>query len=346
MRATRLLAMAIPMILGGVMAGCPVPATGPGANNGGGGGGGGGGAKVDPNTCAIKGSDAGRKLVAFLGATVELDTQLTQLESMVRTSCTRMGTELALPADQMSGDTKTICTNVANAVKADLTAGLKANASFTVKYKPSVCTVNVDAAAQIAAQCEASAQANVDVRCSGTCEGTCSGACSGRCAAKNADGSCAGQCDGTCQGSCHGTCQGSADVQGDAQCQAAANVHANVTATCTDPVLDVTYDAAVVVDKAKVDMVKKAAMAGLPSLLMVAAKVNGPVQAAFTTWAKTAQDLGASVGDLAGAFGDQAICVTGQIGAAVEAMAHIQVEISVSVEASAEVGGACGATSG
>lgn len=306
----------------------------------------GGGAKVDPGSCAIKGSDAGRKLTAFLEATVALDTQLTDLEGTVKTACLAMASELSLPADKLKGDTAAICKNVAEGIRANLKIGLKENAKFNVKYKPAVCTVNVDAAARASLECEGSASANASVKCTGACQGTCTGACSGRCAAQNAQGECAGECEGTCQGSCSGSCEGSAEVSGSAECRADAEVRANIEATCTEPELEITYDVALAIDTSKIEAVKRAAQKGLPTLLMVAAKVNGPVKSAFTTWAQTAKQLYDSASDLAGAFEDQALCVSGQIGAAFEAMAHIEVEINVTVEASAEVGGACGAEAG
>jgi hypothetical protein len=59
-------------------------------------------------------------------------------------------------------------------------------------------------------------------------------------------------------------------------------------------------------------------------------------------WAKSARELGASVGDIAGSFQDQALCITGQINAAVGALASIEANISVSVSVSASASGAVG----
>jgi hypothetical protein len=92
--------------------------------------------------------------------------------------------------------------------------------------------------------------------------------------------------------------------------------------------------------------VKRAAQKGLPRLLLVAAKANGPVKRAFITWSKTAEELGASATDVAGQLGNQAVCVGGQLTAAAAMIGSIKVNIDVSVEASAEVGGACGASAG
>jgi hypothetical protein len=99
-----------------------------------------------------------------------------------------------------------------------------------------------------------------------------------------------------------------------------------------------------VADTAKLEAAIGAIKYGLPRLLVVRAKLTGPVQRAVKVWARTAQDLSKSG---AGAFKDlgaQAMCVSGQVAAAFSAVAEVNVSVSVSVEASASVGGAAGAS--
>lgn len=337
---TGLFAMALASGLVALLAGCPaggVP-TAPGGL------GGATSSRVDPNTCGnYAATDAGRKLKAFLEATVQLDAAVKNTENYLRDSCALMARELGVATD---GDTRTVCTNVSNALREHLSVGLKAGAKLTIKYQPAVCTVDVQAAASAAAECQAKAQADVAVRCEGGCSGTCEGTCEGTCAGKagtgGTAGQCAGECQGTCRGTCSGGCTGHADVEAEASCKAKAEVSANVEAKCTEPKLDVTFDAAVVVDKSKVDAAVRAIQAGLPRILMVQAKMSGPVKAAFVTWSRASAELAAAGQGLVSSLGEQAMCVLGQIRAAAGMLAGIEASISVQVEVSAEVSASAG----
>ena len=73
-------------------------------------------------------------------------------------------------------------------------------------------------------------------------------------------------------------------------------------------------------------------------------KLTGPIQHAFKSWSRTAKKLSQSGASAFKDLGAQAMCVSGQIGAAFGAVADVNVSISVSVEASASVGGAAGAS--
>lgn len=330
-RATMVAALAA--LLGGCPAGVP---GAPGV-----GGRGGASGDVDPNTCGnYAATDAGRKLKAFLEATVQLEAEVKDSENYLRDTCAMMGAELGMSSAELEGNTKEVCTMVNEAIRNNLQVGLKAGARLTIDYQPAVCTVNVEAAAQAAAQCEAKAEADVAVQCSGTCTGTCEGRCNGTCKGKAGtggnSGDCNGTCEGTCEGSCSGGCTGHADVQADASCKAKAEVTANVEAECTEPELDVRFDAAVAVDPSKVEAVVRALKRGLPRILVIHAKMTGPVHAAFVTWSRTATDLAAAGPRLVDSLGDQAMCVLGQIKAAAGLLASIEVSIDVQVEVSAE----------
>lgn len=328
------LGMALATVM--LMAGCPAGGAGvpdPGAAGGLAGRGSG---KVDPNTCGnYAANDAGRKLKAFLEATVKLDAAVSSTEKTVREACSKMASELGLSG--LPDNTREMCMAVSQGLRDSLQGGLKAGAQLTINYKPAECRVSADVAASAAAQCEAKAEADVQVRCSGTCSGTCSGRCNGTCAAKGANGQCNGECSGTCEGSCSGGCEGHAEVEAEASCKAEAEVRANVEAECTEPELDVRFDAGVVVDKSKVDAAVRAIKAGLPRLLVIQAKLQGPVRTAFVSWSKASGELVATGNDLVSSLGEQAMCVLGQIRAAAQMVAGIEASIDVQIEVSAEV---------
>lgn len=306
---------------------------------------------VDPNTCGnYAATDAGRKLQAFLEATVQFEAEVKDSENYLRDTCIVMGGELGLAGADLQGNTKEVCTLVSNTIRDNLQVGLQAGAQLTIDYQPAVCTVNVEAAAQAAAQCEAKAEADVVVQCSGTCTGTCQGRCNGTCQGAGGTGGASGECNGTCEGTCEGTCTGGctghADVQADASCEAKAEVTANVEAECTEPELEVGFDAAVVVDASKVEAVVRAIERGLPRILYVQAKASGPLLAAGTTLKRTAEELAAAGPRLVDSLGEQSMCVLGQIQAAVGMVPSLMVSVQVQVEVSAEVQASAGAGAG
>lgn len=313
---------------------------------------------VNPNDCgAYASSEAGRKIKAFLEATVKLDAAVQDTENTVKQACQAMGAELGMAG--LDGNTKEVCNKAIAELQNHIKLGIKTKADLKVNYEPAVCEVNVEAAASASAKCEAKAEADIAVTCQGTCSGSCGGSCSGTCSGKcdgtckgstGAGGECNGVCEGTCEGSCSagcsgscsGGCEGHADVQASAECEAQAEVYANVEAKCTEPSVEVTYEAGVVLDKSKLEAAERAIKAGMPKLLMVGAKIKGPVKAAFTTWAKAAGQLKGAALDIRKAVGDQASCVVAQVGAAAGMLAQIQVSIDVQVEVSASASGSVG----
>ena len=297
---------------------------------------------LNPESCGtLPTNDVSRKVTAFLKAAVLLDKESKALEAQTKKLCMDMGRELGM---KLSGDTKTVCNKVSAQLKSDLNASLKPNAKFVVKHKPAVCRVNLDTAISAQAKCEARAEADVRVSCKGTCQGSCQGRCAGTCSVQNADGTCAGQCAGSCEGSCSGTCEGEARASGSAECQAEAEVRANLEAKCTPPELEIVFDATLVVNQAKLDKSIKAIKVGLPGLLALSEKASGPVLSSAITFARTANALIASAGQLAESLGVASLCVANQFVAAAAVAVSVQVSITVSVEASASVGGSCGAT--
>ena len=81
---------------------------------------------------------------------------------------------------------------------------------------------------------------------------------------------------------------------------------------------------------------------GLPKLLSVKARIE-PLQAAVKTTVSTAKDLKDMGPTFINSFKDQAMCISGQIAAALDAAMSIQANVSVSVEVSAEASGSVGA---
>src|SRR6185503_11063144 len=149
-------------------------------------------------------------------------------------------------------------------------------------------------------------------------------------AGASASGGCAG-------GASAGTGGGGAG----GQCQAAAQVNASVNAQCTPPELTVDAGAKIVVDKSKIDADIAAMKDGIPELLSVSYRMQ-PLQAAVQTWVASLKDLQAMGPKFAQSFGDQAMCISGQIAAAASASTRIQANVSVSVSVSASASGSVG----
>jgi hypothetical protein len=301
-----------------------------------------GSSKVDPNTCGNYAvSDAGRKLHAFLDATAKLETTVNETASVIRTSCTMMGNKLQMNAAELKGETNDVCARVFTRVRDNMKVSLKADAKLNVVYKPAVCTVDIQASAHAAAECEGKADADVNVTCEGTCSGTCNGTCAGTCSGGNAGGKCNGQCSGQCNGSCTGGCDGNAKVDASAQCRASAEVNASANVTCTKAELTVEADAKMVVDTSKAEMTLAALREGLPEIFSVEARLK-PLQASIEGWATAAGELSRSAGDISRSFKDQALCISGQIAAAVGMVTNIKASVNVSVSVTASAHGSIG----
>ena len=303
---------------------------------------------VNPNACGNYATvDVGRKVKAFLTATVRLHRAVKDTEEALRATCVNMARPLGIPTTGAIGP---LCKQVADTIKQNLATGLKANARMDVKYEPAVCTVNVQAAASAAARCEARAEADIGVSCKGTCQGTCNGGCDGTCAGAagggGAAGQCNGQCSGQCSGTCTGTCQGHAEVDADAACKVDAEVSANVEAKCTEPELTVNVGADIVVDTAKIAAAVDALKIGLPRILMIQARMKGPLWRAYTTWVSATNQLAKATPDFFSALGEQSVCVISQIAGAAKMIADIKVSVEVQVEVSASVSASAGAGGG
>ena len=152
------------------------------------------------------------------------------------------------------------------------------------------------------------------------------------------DASASASASGACSG---GAAAGNGGAGAGGQCAAAANVNASVNAQCTPPQLTIDAKAGAVVDASKIDMTLKAARDGLPKLLSVAARLR-PLQDAVAVWVQSAADLAAMGPKFVQSFGDQAMCISGQLSAVASAKTRIQGNVSVSVSVSASASGSVG----
>jgi len=348
MRGSRFLIAAVVLTLGACGGKLPGGNKVPGGDNlpGGGvpGGLGGSSGMVDPNTCGnYAASEAGARLKFFLEAIGDLQKRSQETVEVVRTSCKMMGKELGMSEAEFTDgmETKDVCAKVWGAYNDNMKVAVKSKAAFKIDYKPAVCTVDVKATAEAAAKCEGKASADVGATCSGTCRGTCEGTCAGSAKAGTGGSGGAGQCNGECRGTCKGECEGHADVKASGQCKAHAQAEASAKMECTEPKFSVSLDAKLVVDKSKAEATLRAMQAGFPKLLSIEARLR-PLKAAVETTVSAAKDLKDMGPRFVNSFKDQAMCISGQIGAAVNAATSIQANVSVSVEVSASASGQVG----
>jgi modification target Cys-rich repeat protein len=337
-------------LLVALLAACPKGGKGPGGMGGlpdkpdvpGGGvpgGLGGSSGMVDPNSCGnYSAQAAGAKLKAFLEALVEMQKTAEETVKVVKQSCIMLGTEIGMIPADLEGETKEVCARVYGEVDKNMKVVVKSKAAFKLKYKPAVCTVNVQASAKAAAECEGKASADVGAKCSGTCRGKCNGTCAG----KAGTGGNAGDCNGECKGTCEGKCEGHADVNASAQCKAQASVKANADIECTKAELDVSLDAKLVVDKSKAEKMVNGFKKALPEIFSVKARLE-PLKYAAQNLVSAAAELKDMGPKFVNSFKDQALCISGQLAAAVKAATSIQANVSVSVEVSASASGSVGA---
>jgi hypothetical protein len=122
---------------------------------------GGASGEVDPNTCGNYAAvDAGAKLKAFLQATKDLETTVTETAKVVKQSCIMMGQEMSMsPGDLGGDDTNAICAKVFQTYKDNLKVSMKPSAKLKIKYTPAKCTVDANASAGAGAACAGGASA-------------------------------------------------------------------------------------------------------------------------------------------------------------------------------------------
>jgi hypothetical protein len=134
-----------------------------------------------------------------------------------------------------------------------------------------------------------------------------------------------------CQG---GATAGTGGNSAGGQCQAAAGIQASLAVQCTPPELTLAADAKLVVDPSKLERTLQALRNGLPKLLSVQARLQ-PLQAAVADWTRSVAELKDMGPKFAQSFADQAVCISGQVAAVINAATHIQANVSVSVKVTA-----------
>jgi len=344
---TRLLLATVLVALATLGCGGKTPGAGglPGGGGGGlpGGGGvpgglGGSSGMVDPNTCGnYAAMEGGARLKAFLTSVQDLAAATEETVKVVKQSCVMLGKDLGMTDADLGGEAKEVCAKVWGTIDNNMKVAMKGKAALKITYKPAVCRVNIEASAKAAAECEGKASADVGAKCSGVCRGKCDGQCAGKAGTAGT----AGECGGECKGTCRGQCEGHADVNASAQCKASASVKAQASMECTEPELKIDLDAKLVVDKAKAEMTVKALKNGLPKLLSIKARM-APIKYAAEAVLASAKDLKDMGPKFINSFKDQALCIGGQVSAALNAATKIEANVSVSVEVSAQASGSVG----
>lgn len=302
--------------------------------------------EVDPNSCGNYAlMDGGNKLKAFLQATKDLEATTEETVHVVKNSCEMIGREMGMTEADFKGEAKDVCAKVYGTLRDNMKVSFKTQAALKIKYKPAVCRVDIDAQAKAAAECEGKASADVGATCTGACHGTCDGTCSASGKAGTGGTGAKGQCNGECKGTCHGECEGHANVNASAQCKASASVKASIDVKCTEPELTIEADAKATLDKSKAEMVIRALKNGLPKALSVKAHLE-PLKGAVEVWAQSAKELKDMGPKFINSFKDQALCISGQLAAAVNLIGkintNIDVSVNVSVSASATASGSAG----
>jgi hypothetical protein len=149
-------------------------------------------------------------------------------------------------------------------------------------------------------------------------------------ASASASGGCAG-----------GASAGTGGNSAGGECAASAQVNAAVHVDCTPPQLTIDASAKIVTNKDQITATLKALRDGLPDLLKLSVRIK-PLEDAVTVWAKTASDLKDMGPKFVQSFGDQAMCISGQLAATVNAATQIHASVDVSVSVSASASGTVG----
>jgi hypothetical protein len=153
-----------------------------------------------------------------------------------------------------------------------------------------------------------------------------------------ADASASASASGACAG---GASAGTGGNSAGGECAATASVNAAIHVDCTPPDLTIDASAKIVTNKDQIAATLKALRDGLPDLLKLSVRIK-PLQDAVAVWAKTAADLKDMGPKFVQSFGDQAMCITGQLAATIKAATQIHASVDVSVSVSASASGTVG----
>ncbi|HEY2514299.1 MAG TPA: hypothetical protein VGI39_25705 [Polyangiaceae bacterium] len=157
-------------------------------------------------------AEAGAKLKAGLGASVELKAFADSVDADLKNGCGGLAKDLGGTGTYATGEEACKA-----AVKAMGDAKAKLGAvKVAITMRPPECRASMSAYADCAGHCDATVKpGEAKVECEpGKLSGSCSAQCTGSCdlsAAAKCDGSCTGSCDATMKGVCDGKCNGKCD---------------------------------------------------------------------------------------------------------------------------------------
>jgi hypothetical protein len=146
------------------------------------------------------------------GAAAETKALAAEVESELRTACTRLSRDLGGRGAFASAESACLSANEAlRAARTKLEAGrvdvaIRSPQCYAPTKSFGDCMKACDPKAGVPAGDAVCAKGPVAGKCSGACDGGCSGLAAGRC-----PGNCAGPCEGTVAGTCIGTCTGKCD---------------------------------------------------------------------------------------------------------------------------------------
>jgi len=154
--------------------------------------------------------------------------------------------------------------------------------------------------------------------------------------------------DASVQARAQSQCSGSASTgtggsSSEGACSSSAEVEAALVAQCTPAELTVSGGAEIAVDAAKLEMAVNAIEIGLPKILDVYGRMV-VIKKAAEAWGKAAAALVKSAGKILDDVGDQVLCVSGQIAAALDMVGEVMGSVEITVSVSVEVSGSAGAS--
>ncbi len=118
-------------------------------------------------------SAAANQFESFMQATYELNRAAESAQNTMLDACRRMGSDMGIPAPQLTGDgpegTRAVCTVVAQRVRDEMQAVRAASATTVeLRTQPARCEAHFDAYAECAARCDVNVQpGQLELRCEG-----------------------------------------------------------------------------------------------------------------------------------------------------------------------------------
>jgi hypothetical protein len=271
---------------------------------------------VDARACGTLTTDLGRRAQAFLQATIALETELASTDAALHTTCAVMARRLGLPGPRprarRTGDTLSLCTAVAGALRARLGADPGAAAAPPPGSAPPVSTrASIQDPGQDPIKAPGSPPASAAAGPAGAAAGARAGAPIAAPAGVSAPPAAASP---VTVRAAPATC----DVHGDIAAQAAA--------ACTAPAVVIALSPGA--DATRLAPVLRTLREDLPIVLRLRARLAGPLPAAMRQWGRAAADRVAAGPDALRPLGRQASCVFARIEAAAARLAAMQASLA------------------